>query len=216
MEEGSLRCDANVSVRPAGHDDARHQGGSEERQFVPVSRRRRSSSRSRGRPTCSTSGGRVRQETRLWDSARGETVSMRSKEEAHDYRYFPEPDLPPVIVDAGWIARFGESLPELPEAREGAVRRRVRALASTTLTCSSGCCRAAPTTSRRRSPPAPRRRRRATGFRARSAASSRTIGAEDLARVADSSGGAGGAGRARRARRHQQLASPRTCSRRCG
>ena len=117
MEEGSLRCDANVSVRPSGRADARHQGGSEERQLVPLSRRRRSSTRSSGRSTSLESGGRVVQETRLWDSSTGETHSMRSKEEAHDYRYFPEPDLPPLVVDDARIERVRATMPELPEAR---------------------------------------------------------------------------------------------------
>jgi aspartyl-tRNA(Asn)/glutamyl-tRNA(Gln) amidotransferase subunit B len=63
-------------------------------------------------------GGRVVQETRLFDSAQGRTLSMRSKEEAHDYRYFPEPDLPPLIVDTPWRDRIAATLPELPEARQ--------------------------------------------------------------------------------------------------
>ena len=63
------------------------------------------------------SGGRVVQETRLFDSAAGRTLSMRSKEEAHDYRYFPEPDLPPLVVDEARIAQVRASMPELPEAR---------------------------------------------------------------------------------------------------
>jgi len=62
-------------------------------------------------------GGRVVQETRLWDSAAGRTVSMRSKEEAHDYRYFPEPDLPPLRINEARIASVRETMPELPEAR---------------------------------------------------------------------------------------------------
>jgi aspartyl-tRNA(Asn)/glutamyl-tRNA(Gln) amidotransferase subunit B len=62
-------------------------------------------------------GGRVVQETRLWDTDTGATVSMRSKEEAHDYRYFPEPDLPPLQLDPGWIEQIRASLPELPDAR---------------------------------------------------------------------------------------------------
>src|ERR1700751_4260086 len=62
-------------------------------------------------------GGRVAQETRLWNSNEGRTYSMRSKEHAHDYRYFPEPDLPPLIVTADFLADAKESLPELPEAR---------------------------------------------------------------------------------------------------
>ncbi len=62
-------------------------------------------------------GGRVKQESRLWNNAEGRTFSMRSKEEAHDYRYFPEPDLPPLIVGAEWQAEILKALPELPEAR---------------------------------------------------------------------------------------------------
>ncbi len=62
-------------------------------------------------------GGRVVQETRLWDSASGRTNSMRSKEEAHDYRYFPEPDLPPLVVDEARIERVRATMPELPDAR---------------------------------------------------------------------------------------------------
>ena len=99
MEEGSLRCDANVSVRPAGRHDARHQGRGQERQLVPLPaegdrvRDRTADRRARARR-------RVVQETRLFDAAQGKTYSMRSKEEAHDYRYFPEPDLPPLVVAA--------------------------------------------------------------------------------------------------------------------
>jgi aspartyl-tRNA(Asn)/glutamyl-tRNA(Gln) amidotransferase subunit B len=62
-------------------------------------------------------GGKVVQETRLWDTSSGRTHSMRSKEEAHDYRYFPEPDLPPLLVDEARIERVRETMPELPEAR---------------------------------------------------------------------------------------------------
>ena len=62
-------------------------------------------------------GGRVVQETRLWDTARRRTTAMRSKEEAHDYRYFPDPDLPPLVVDPEWVDELRGSLPELPEAR---------------------------------------------------------------------------------------------------
>jgi aspartyl-tRNA(Asn)/glutamyl-tRNA(Gln) amidotransferase subunit B len=62
-------------------------------------------------------GGRIQQETRLWNQAEGRTYSMRSKEQAHDYRYFPEPDLPPLIVSADWQAEIAATMPELPEAR---------------------------------------------------------------------------------------------------
>jgi len=116
MEEGSLRCDANVSVRRRGteqfgtkvevknlnsfrflqkaleHEIERHIGVIE-------------------------SGGRISQETRLWNQAEGHTVSMRSKEKAHDYRYFPEPDLLPVHVSAAWREKIRSTLPELPEAK---------------------------------------------------------------------------------------------------
>ena len=100
MEEGNLRCDANVSLRPAG-SDAGHAGRGEEPQLVPLSP---AGSRARER----SAGGRprrgraVRHETRLFDVASGRTVVMRSKEEAHDYRYFPEPDLPPVSTRPAW------------------------------------------------------------------------------------------------------------------
>ena len=116
MEEGSLRCDANVSVRPAGTtgfgvktelknlNSFRHVQRALEyeiaRQIDVV-----------------TGGGAVEHETRLWDVDAGRTVTMRGKEEAHDYRYFPEPDLPPLVLDPAWIAQVGERLPELPDAR---------------------------------------------------------------------------------------------------
>ena len=116
MEEGSLRCDANVSVRRRGqptlgtkaevknlnsfrflHKALEHEI---DRQIGVVA-----------------GGGRVVQETRLWDAAAGRTISMRSKEEAHDYRYFPDPDLPAVIVAPERIAAIRADMPELPDAR---------------------------------------------------------------------------------------------------
>ena len=117
MEEGSLRCDANVSVRPQGTatfgtkaevknvNSFRYVQKALEYEIARQSR-------------VLTEGGRVRQETRLWDSDRGETSSMRSKEEAHDYRYFPEPDLPPLLVERAWVDEIRRTLPELPEARK--------------------------------------------------------------------------------------------------
>ena len=71
-------------------------------------------------------GGRVVQESRLWNNAEGRTYSMRSKEQAHDYRYFPEPDLPVLVVGAAWQAEILKNLPELPEARARTDDRRVR------------------------------------------------------------------------------------------
>ncbi len=116
MEEGSLRCDANVSVRRRGETTLGVKAEVKnlnsfrflqkaleyeiERQIALVSE-----------------GSRVVQETRLWDSSAGRTVSMRSKEEAHDYRYFPDPDLPPLVVGAARVDEIRRSMPELPEAR---------------------------------------------------------------------------------------------------
>ena len=116
MEEGSLRCDANVSVRPAGTATL---GTKAEVKNVNSFRflEKALEFEITRQVALLEGGGRVRQETRLWDSARGETVAMRSKEEAHDYRYFPEPDLPPVIVPAEMSAGIRQTLPELPASR---------------------------------------------------------------------------------------------------
>ena len=116
MEEGSLRCDANVSLRPVGSAAF---GAKAEVKNVNSFRFLQKAlefeiDRQRG---ILESGGRVEQETRQWDSDTGTTQSMRSKEGAHDYRYFPEPDLPPLRIDEAWIARVRETMPELPEAR---------------------------------------------------------------------------------------------------
>ena len=114
MEEGSLRCDANVSVREAG---AKTLGTKAEVKNLNSFRflQRALDYEIARQIEVVTSGGRVVQETRLWDGAAGVTVSMRSKEEAHDYRYFPEPDLPPVVVDAARLAAVRARLPELPD-----------------------------------------------------------------------------------------------------
>jgi aspartyl-tRNA(Asn)/glutamyl-tRNA(Gln) amidotransferase subunit B len=116
MEEGSLRCDANVSVRPAGQEKF---GTKAEVKNVNSFRylEKALEYEIERQMELLEGGGRVIQETRLWDSAAGRTLSMRSKEEAHDYRYFPEPDLPPVVVDETRIAAVKQKMPELPEAR---------------------------------------------------------------------------------------------------
>ena len=117
MEEGSLRCDANVSVRPPG---AAELGVKVEIKNLNSFRflERALDYEIRRQSALLESGGTVVQETRLWDVAGGRTVSMRSKEEAHDYRYFPDPDLPPLVLDPDWVASVREELPELPEARK--------------------------------------------------------------------------------------------------
>ena len=116
MEEGSFRCDANISLRPVGTEAL---GVKTElknmNSFRNVQRaldfeiRRQRALIERNEP--------VVQETRLWDVARNVTISMRGKEEAHDYRYFPDPDLVPVVVSDSWVASVRQTLPELPEAK---------------------------------------------------------------------------------------------------
>ena len=116
MEEGSLRCDANVSVRPRGR---REFGTKTEIKNVNSFRFiREALVYEIGRQIeVIESGGTIQQETRLYNSSEGKTYGMRSKEQAHDYRYFPEPDLLPLVVDEKWKAEIARNLPELPEAR---------------------------------------------------------------------------------------------------
>src|SRR5450631_3048622 len=116
MEEGSLRCDANVSVRPRGQKEF---GTKAEVKNVNSFRFVRAALEYEIERQIEVieSGGRVIQESRTWNSQEGRTYSMRSKEQAHDYRYFPEPDLPPLIVSAEWRAAILATMPELPEAR---------------------------------------------------------------------------------------------------
>ena len=117
MEEGSLRCDANVSLRRQG---AQTLGTRAEIKNVNSFRnvQRALAYEIERQAEVLDGGGRVVQETRLFDAHRGVTLPMRSKEEAHDYRYFPEPDLVPLCIDQAWIERVRQDLPELPEARQ--------------------------------------------------------------------------------------------------
>ena len=116
MEEGSLRCDANVSVRPRGQEKF---GTKAEVKNVNSFKFIRAALEYEIERQVEVieSGGRVAQETRLWNADEGRTYSMRSKEQAHDYRYFPEPDLPPLILTSEYIGETEKNLPELPEAR---------------------------------------------------------------------------------------------------
>jgi len=116
MEEGSLRCDANVSVRPRGQKEL---GTKTEIKNVNSFRFIREALiyEIERQVEVIESGGKITQETRLYNSHEGKTYGMRSKEQAHDYRYFPEPDLLPLLVDAEWKAEIAKTLPELPEAR---------------------------------------------------------------------------------------------------
>jgi len=116
MEEGSLRCDGNISVRPRGQKEF---GTKTEVKNVNSFRfiREALEYEIERQVGVIESGGKITQETRLYNSAEGKTYGMRSKEQAHDYRYFPEPDLLPLVVDAKWQKQIRDTLPELPEAR---------------------------------------------------------------------------------------------------
>jgi len=116
MEEGSLRCDANVSVRAEGAETLGTKAEVKNLNSFRFLQKALEYEIARQIDVV-REGGRVVQETRLWDAAAGRTVSMRSKEEAHDYRYFPEPDLPPLTLDAASIEAVRRSMPELPDAR---------------------------------------------------------------------------------------------------
>src|SRR4029077_18369022 len=112
MQEGSFRCDANVSVRPAGSTTLGTRCEIKNlnsfrflEQAIEYEVRRQIE--------LIEDGGKVVQETRLYDPDRDETRSMRSKEDAQDYRYFPDPDLPPLVIDAAWIERVRSAMPEL-------------------------------------------------------------------------------------------------------
>lgn len=116
MEEGSLRCDANVSIRPWGQ--AAFGTKVEIKNMNSFNGVRKAIDYEVGRQIeVVESGGKILQETRLYDAKKNQTFSMRSKEEANDYRYFPEPDLPPITPDRAWVKQLEAELPELPRAR---------------------------------------------------------------------------------------------------
>lgn len=117
MQEGSLRCDVNLSVRPEGQKE--YGTRTEMKNINSFRSAVRAMEFERARQIDLIDyGEEVVQDTRRWDDAAGKSYEMRSKEEAHDYRYFPEPDLVPIVIDKEWVERMRESLPELPEARK--------------------------------------------------------------------------------------------------
>jgi aspartyl-tRNA(Asn)/glutamyl-tRNA(Gln) amidotransferase subunit B len=116
LEEGSFRCDANVSIRPRGATELGTRAELKNLNSFRFVERAIEHEIERQKEIL-LDGGAVTQETRLWDAAAGRSVSMRGKEEAHDYRYFPDPDLLPLVIDAGWVERVRGELPELPDAR---------------------------------------------------------------------------------------------------
>lgn len=116
MEHGSLRCDANVSVRPVGQGEF---GIRTELKNINSFRfvERALQYEINRQIKVLADGGKIIQETRLWDPSAGVTQPMRTKEESHDYRYFPEPDLAPIVVNKEWIEKIKATLPELPDAK---------------------------------------------------------------------------------------------------
>jgi aspartyl-tRNA(Asn)/glutamyl-tRNA(Gln) amidotransferase subunit B len=122
MEEGSFRCDANISIRPRGSETLGTRTELKNlNSFKHVEKALRYEIARQSEILLD--GGQVVQETRLWDPDRAITLSMRGKEEAHDYRYFPDPDLLPLVIDPQWVEQVRRALPELPDAR----RRRFEA-----------------------------------------------------------------------------------------
>jgi len=117
MEEGSFRCDANVSVRPKDSDTLGTRTELKNLNSFKFVEKALAYEIERQIKVLAENG-KVVQETRLWDTDKNRTVSMRGKEEAHDYRYFPDPDLVPLQIDPVWIARIQNDLPELPDVRK--------------------------------------------------------------------------------------------------
>ena len=116
MEEGSFRCEPNLSLRPSGQKEFGTKVELKNINSFKVVKDAMEYEIKRQTKVLSE-GGKIRQETRSWNIDRGETAGMRSKEEAHDYRYFPDPDLVPLKLDKEWVEGFTSSLPELPAAR---------------------------------------------------------------------------------------------------
>lgn len=116
MEEGSLRVDANISLRPAGTAELGTKAEIKNLNSFRALQRALAYEAERQLAVLQT-GGRIIQETRTWDEAKGVTMSMRTKEEANDYRYFPDPDLVPMVLDQEWVDFIRQSLPELPDQR---------------------------------------------------------------------------------------------------
>jgi aspartyl-tRNA(Asn)/glutamyl-tRNA(Gln) amidotransferase subunit B len=117
LEEGSFRCDANVSIRPQGSQALGTRTELKNLNSFKHVERSLQYEISRQQEVL-REGGQIIQETRLWDPDKNKTISMRGKEEAHDYRYFPDPDLLPLVIEDGWIQSIKESLPELPAEKK--------------------------------------------------------------------------------------------------
>ncbi|MDD2402140.1 MAG: Asp-tRNA(Asn)/Glu-tRNA(Gln) amidotransferase subunit GatB [Clostridia bacterium] len=116
MEQGSLRCDANISLRPVGTSKLGTKAEIKNMNSFKALQKALEYEIERQQEVLEE-GGTIVQETRTWDEEKGITVSMRSKEEANDYRYFPDPDLVPIIIEPDWVEEIKNSLPELPDAK---------------------------------------------------------------------------------------------------
>jgi aspartyl-tRNA(Asn)/glutamyl-tRNA(Gln) amidotransferase subunit B len=117
LEEGSFRCDANVSIRPLGSQTLGTRTELKNLNSFKHVEKSLQYEISRQKEVI-LDGGQIVQETRLWDPDKNQTTSMRGKEDAHDYRYFPDPDLLPLVIDDGWIQSVKKSLPELPDEKK--------------------------------------------------------------------------------------------------
>jgi len=117
LEEGSLRCDANVSIRPYGQKELGTRAEVKNMNSYKALQKALEYEVER-QISLAENGERIVQETRLWKEDEGITISMRSKEEAHDYRYFPDPDLVPLEIDENWVKEISEKLPELPNPKK--------------------------------------------------------------------------------------------------
>ena len=117
LEEGSFRCDANVSIRPRGQEKLGTRTELKNLNSFKHVEKALLYEISRQRETL-LDGAQIVQETRLWDPEKNKTTSMRGKEEAHDYRYFPDPDLLPLVIDSEWIQSIKDNLPELPDQKK--------------------------------------------------------------------------------------------------
>lgn len=117
MEEGSLRCDANISLRPWGQKEFGTKTELKNMNSFKALQKALDYEIER-QAAILDEGGRIIQETRTWDENKGVTLSLRSKEEAHDYRYFPEPDLVPMVIEREWVEEIRSTIPELPDARK--------------------------------------------------------------------------------------------------
>lgn len=117
MQEGSLRCDANISIRSVGQKEFGVKTEIKNMNSMKALQKALEYEEERHKKILSE-GGAIVQETRRWDESKGITVSMRTKEQAHDYRYFPEPDLVPIILEEAWIEDIRKALPELPDDKK--------------------------------------------------------------------------------------------------